>query len=292
MKNVLVTGGYGFIGGHLLRRLIETPEVEKVCVIDNFSEGSNLDNHTLHTNSVKFTYHADYDTILHLAAASHVDSVNSHGALALANVKIAKHAINLTKSSNARLIVLSTDEVYGETWPHTPARPSFPLNPSSPYSGSKAACDMLAIGFAKTYGMDVRIVRAGNNYGTGQHKSKLIPKLIDRIKRGESFPLYGNGRYWRSWQHVDFTVECLMHEALDTGRRTHAKIAHSTSGAQYLSNIEIAERLAKSAGLKYHFVDDRPAHDQSYYCETSYPAIESSIVQTRPNVVDFILSQL
>lgn len=289
MKYVLVTGGYGFIGGHLLRRLIAQPDVEKIQVIDNETEGFvQLNKDILHVSGkgVEFPlYLTKPDTIFHLAAASHVDSVNGHPISALDNVEAMHDTLRRARECSARLIVLSTDEVYGETWQHSPGRTYSPLLPSSPYSASKAACDMLVHGWHKTYGVNAVIVRAGNNYGDGQHKSKFIPKLIDCIKRGEEFPMYGNGDYYRSWQHVNFTVEFLIRAAINPAYRG---IEHATQINQYLSNMQIVEQLQdRGIPVRVKHVPDRPAHDKSYYCLPTFHFEDNN-----PKLIDYIVSQL
>jgi dTDP-glucose 4,6-dehydratase len=273
--NVLVTGGYGFIGGHLIRSLKKRgynsivydkqtyacEYVDKKSVPNTWNiKGDILDEKML--GSV-FRIHK-FDKIFHLAAESHVDnSISDPNIFAHTNIIGTMNVLNLAKQYNKPVVHVSTDEVYGaltgnlESWDENE-----PLKPNSPYSASKASSDLIALSFCKTYGMDIRVTRCCNNFGIGQHAEKLLPKSIFSAINDKEISIYGDGNNVREWIHAEDHAEGII---LVSEKGKSGEVYNIGTGEE-ISNNEIAKMIAKytdtSAKIKY--ITDRPGHDYRY----------------------------
>lgn len=273
--NVLVTGGYGFIGSHLIRCLrnkgyktiIYDKETYACEYVDKKSVKTTyrIFGDLLDTKKLKsiFNIHK-FDKIFHLAAESHVDnSISDPNVFAHTNIIGTLNVLNLAREYDKQVIHVSTDEVYGalrsddKNWDEKQ-----PLQPNSPYSASKASSDILALSFFKTYGLDVRITRCCNNFGVGQHAEKLIPKsILSSIKEKEVL-IYGNGTNKREWIHAQDHAEGLI---LVSEKGKPGEVYNIGSGEE-LSNNQIAKKIisyTKSEG-DIRYISDRLGHDYRY----------------------------
>jgi len=286
LNSLLVTGGAGFIGSTLVRKLLERTDVEKLVVLDKFTyagdrnhlvgpdhdprfsivEGDILD-HSLINRLIeehKFT------GALNLAAESHVDrSIASNQEFILTNVLGTSTLLEICRAHKVPFLQCSTDEVYGPT-PFPQKFDEFTkLRPSSPYSASKASADLLTIAAHTTYLQDVVIARCTNNYGPRQHREKLIPTLIYHAMRDEPLPIYGSGQQIRDWIHV---ADCALGLIAAFERGTPGKIYHLGARDEH-TNLGIARTILKQLGKPESLIShvkDRPGHDARYALATRH----------------------
>jgi dTDP-glucose 4,6-dehydratase len=275
--NVLVTGGAGFIGSHLVDLLLEDRSTA-VTVLDRLSIGGSLANLEQHDSDPRFRFvqgdvtdralvrrlMADSAAVIHAAAESHVDrSIDDPGGFVEANVVGTEVVIDACRASGARMLMVSTDEVYG---PGDPTGGLFsedhPVAPRSPYSASKAAADLLCQAAAATYDMDVAVVRGTNAYGPRQIE-RVIPTYSVAAIEGRPIPVYGRGEERREFLHVrDWARAVLV--VLRGGARG---VVYNIGAGHELSNLDLARRICSAAGAPQSlitFVRDRPGHDFRY----------------------------
>ncbi|WDZ82596.1 dTDP-glucose 4,6-dehydratase [Micromonospora cathayae] len=279
---ILVTGGAGFIGSAYVRRLLTGAEPDTVptgvTVLDAFTyagtEGS-LDpvrtdprlrvvrGDVRDAGLVDATV-AGHDLIVHFAAESHVDrSITAAAAFVDTNVLGTQLLLDAALRHQVRRFVqISTDEVYGSidtgTWTE-----DAPLDPSSPYSASKAAADLLALAYHRTHGLDVVVTRGSNTYGPYQYPEKLIPLFVTNLLDGERVPLYGDGGNVRDWIHVD--DHC--HGVVLAQRHGRPGRIYHLPGTAALTNRDLTGRLLAGCGADWSRVRpvaDRKGHDRRY----------------------------
>jgi dTDP-glucose 4,6-dehydratase len=278
---LIVTGGAGFIGSGFIRwALGEHPDVY-ILNLDALTYAGNLENLTSVEDNPRYRFvRADIcdagavnrlfdevrpDAVVHFAAESHVDrSILSPSAAIDTNVRGTFALLEAARASQVRRFVhVSTDEVYGSLEPPTHADESFALAPSSPYSASKAGSDLLALSYVKTFGLDVVVTRAANNYGPYQFPEKLIPLMISNAIDGEPLPVYGDGLQVRDWLHVDDHCRAVW-AVLEAGTRGSI---YNISADQPVANIDIVRRILHIVGAGeslIRYVTDRPGHDRRY----------------------------
>jgi dTDP-glucose 4,6-dehydratase len=289
MKTILVTGGAGFIGTNFIYYMQETnPDLEIVC-IDKLTYAGNLSNLNKAMKQENFHfYHGDicdpqflekvfqkyqFDAIVNFAAESHVDrSIESPDAFMQSNYMGVFQLLEAAKKfKSGRFHQVSTDEVYGDLpldRPDLKFDEQSPLKPSSPYSASKAAADLLVLAYHRTFGLDVTISRCSNNYGPNQYPEKLIPVVISKALNNEKIPVYGNGLNVRDWIHV--LDHCNAIELI-LMKGSPGEV-YNVGADQELSNLSligiILGILNKSSEL-IQFVADRPGHDSRYAINNS-----------------------
>jgi len=229
MKNIIVTGGLGFIGSNLIELLIH--KKYKVINIDKVTYSSNFYNTNEYLKNSKYKFiKCDLNNknklskiifkhkpigIFNLAAETHVDrSIDSPESFINSNIVGVFNLLEIFKkysksNKKAKLIHISTDEVYGDILKGR-SHENFPYKPSSPYAASKAASDHLVSSYVRTYGISAIVTNCSNNYGPKQHPEKLIPKLIYNILNNKSLPIYGNGKNSREWIYVQDHCEALI----------------------------------------------------------------------------------
>jgi len=280
----LVTGGLGFIGSNFIRHILKNESDAQITNIDALKYGSNPSNlrdaekdqryrfvkgdiadYTLASNLMK-----DADAIVNFAAETHVDrSISAPEAFLHSNVTGVFTLLEALRKTNpaARLVHISTDEVYGDIMKGS-FRESDALRPSSPYSASKAAADAFVLGYSRTYGLNASITRCTNNYGPYQFPEKLIPKTIIRASMDLKIPIYGSGKNIRDWICVHDhcrAVETVLKSGLP------GEIYNVSSG-QEKNNLEVVRTILESLGRddgSIEFVEDRPGHDVRYSLDSS-----------------------
>jgi dTDP-glucose 4,6-dehydratase len=286
MKRVLITGGAGFIGSNLARHLLEVHlernEDIQVTVFDSLTYAGSLENLKFDDKwNVCIFVQADVrdlgqvrrhvsqsDEVYHLAAESHVDrSIVNPNLFVETNVIGTSNLLLAATEFKVKMVLVSTDEVYGSILRGS-ADENAALNPSSPYSASKASADLLALSFHNTYGTNVMITRCANNFGLNQYPEKLIPLAIRNVSTGLPIPVYGNGENIREWIHVkDHCAGLLL--VMESGKS--GEIYNFGSGNE-LRNIDLINAILKfmGKGNEYiQFVDDRLGHDHRYSLNSS-----------------------
>lgn len=286
---LLVTGGAGFIGSNLVRFLLgrgfEVVNLDALTYAGHLESLGALLEDSRHTfvegdicdGALVRELMADVDQVLHLAAESHVDrSIESDQVFVRTNVMGTATLLSAAIDCGlSRFVHVSTDEVYGELpWvdPSEGDGPRFtedtPLAPRSPYSATKAASDHLALAYHETHGLDVVVTRCSNNYGPYQYPEKLIPLMIDRARRGEPLPVYGDGLHVRDWIHVDDHCRAI----LTVAERGRAGRVYNFGGDAERTNLSVVRAIlqALDAGEELiRYVDDRPGHDRRYAIDFS-----------------------
>ena len=296
MKKMLITGGAGFIGSNFIHYILSKYNDYQVINLDKLTYAANLDNlKDIEDNKNYRFIHGDiadqefifklfenekFDIVINFAAESHVDnSILNPQIFTITNILGTQVLLDACRKYNIkRFHQVSTDEVYGEL-PLDDKNILFtektPLNPSSPYSASKASADMLVKSYYRTYSLPITISRCSNNYGPYQHLEKLIPLMISKAINNDNLPVYGNGLNVRDWLHVYdhcTAIDLIIHEG---------KIGeiYNIGGNNEKSNIDVVKIILKELGkseklIKY--VNDRPGHDLRY-------AIDSTKIKTTLN---------
>ena len=280
----LITGGAGFIGTNYVRYILEKyPEDEIVCV-DKLTYAGNYDNIKCFENESRFSFEKvdicdrnaiyglfekyNIDVVENFAAESHVDrSIENPEVFLMTNVigtEVLLDAVN--KYGIKRFHQVSTDEVYGDLpldRPDLKFEEHWNLKTSSPYSASKASADLLCLAYCRTFGTPVTISRCSNNYGPYQFPEKLIPLMIEKAKREENLPVYGDGKNVRDWLYVE--DHCIAIDAIV--RNGKIGEIYNIGGNNEKANIEIVkiilEAVEKPETL-IAYVKDRPGHDRRY----------------------------
>lgn len=300
---ILVTGGAGFIGSHMVCRLLS--DGHTVANIDKLTYAGSLDNlgdyrdHPHHVFSkadicdmaaVRSVFHNfKPEAVVHMAAESHVDrSIDSPQDFIETNINGTHNLLRIAYDywHNAesalkaafRFIHLSTDEVYGSLTLNEPAfNEDSPYRPNSPYSASKASSDLLVRSYFKTYGLPAIIINTSNNFGPRQFPEKLIPLMILNGLEGKPLPVYGKGEQIRDWLYVKDHIEGLL-AALEHGR---AGETYCIGGSNEVRNIDFVKTICslldqkapRADGTPYEslitFVKDRPGHDFRYAIDSS-----------------------
>ncbi len=281
---VLVTGGAGFIGSNFIRYILDNNNDLEIMNLDALKYGSNpanlkdfeendrysfvqgdISNYILVSEFVR-----DTDAVVNFAAETHVDrSISAPEAFLQSNVNGVFTLLEALRKVNpsARLVHISTDEVYGDIL-NGSFRETDALRPSSPYSASKAAADVLVLGYARTYSLNASITRCTNNYGPYQFPEKLIPKTIIRVSVSLKIPIYGSGKNVRDWIHVQDHCRAVE-TVLNSGRP--GEIYNVSSDAEK-TNLEVVRTILEALGKderSMEFVEDRPGHDLRYSLDSA-----------------------
>lgn len=300
MRRLIVTGGAGFIGSNFVHWVCANhSEVERIVVLDKLTYAGNPDNLVgLPNDKVELvvgdicdadlvdSLFAEADACVHFAAESHNDnSIADPAPFVETNVRGTFTLLEAARKHNVRFHHISTDEVYGDLALDDPARftEETPYRPSSPYSSTKAASDLLVRAWVRTYGVKATISNCSNNYGPRQHVEKFIPRQITNVIRGTRPKLYGDGRNVRDWIHVDDHSSAVW-EILIRGRVGETYLI-GADGER--SNINVLRAILECMGEPadaFDWVRDRPGHDRRY-------AIDPTKLRTelgwRPKHTDF-----
>jgi dTDP-glucose 4,6-dehydratase len=276
-RSVLVTGGAGFIGSHLVDLLMLDPDT-RVTVLDRLSTGGSRANLKDHDGDARFTFtQGDVtdaatvgplveraDAVIHAAAESHVDrSVDAPLDFVGTNVLGTATVLDACRETNTRMLMLSTDEVYGQGDPEGGSfSETDALRPRSAYAASKAGADLLCGAYAATYGVPVTVVRGTNAYGPRQIE-RVVPTYALAALEGRPLPVYADGRERREFLHVRDWVRAAL---LVRDRGEPGEVYNIGKGHE-LENLELARRICTLAGADdsaIAFVADRPGHDFRY----------------------------
>ena len=293
-KKVLITGGAGFIGSHLVKQ-INSSRDWKVSILDSLTYAGDLKN--LKDAEMENFYRYDirhldvlkklsdeniFDAIIHLAAESHVDrsienplefvETNVNGTVNLLEIGLQQ----FKKNPKFVFYHVSTDEVFGDIPLELDYKfdESTSYDPSSPYSASKAASDHFVRAYHRTYSLPVVISNCSNNYGTHQYPEKLIPVVVNRLLNGEKIPVYGSGENMRDWLHVRDHADAIIN-ILERGTIGET---YCVGGNTVISNLELVKKICgkfdqvageKNSERLISFVEDRKGHDLKYAINAS-----------------------
>jgi dTDP-glucose 4,6-dehydratase len=299
MKRILITGGAGFIGSHVVRRFVTKYPDYQIFNLDALTYAGNLENISDIENVPNYTFvkgdivDADFinhlfqkyqfDGVLHLAAESHVDrSITDPLSFVKTNVIGTMNLLNAAKAiwkdnfEGKRFYHISTDEVYGSLGSTGLFTETTPYDPNSPYSASKASSDHFVRAYGETYGLPYVITNCSNNYGPNHFPEKLIPLFINNIINNKPLPVYGDGKYTRDWLFVidhAIAIDLVFHEG-----RNHE--TYNIGGFNEWQNIDLVKLLCQQMDQKLGrqtgeseklitYVKDRPGHDLRYAIDAS-----------------------
>lgn len=294
MKNILVTGGAGFIGSNFIKHMIKAYDY-KIINLDLLTYAGNLENLSDIENHPNYIFikgdirdsslvnkvfeEYDIDTVVNFAAESHVDrSIEDPQVFLTTNILGTQVLLDTAKAcwkvnpedkycrkfkEGVKFLQVSTDEVYGTLGKEGLFTEETPLAPNSPYSSSKTSADLFVRAYYETFGVPVNITRCSNNYGPYQFPEKLIPLVINNCLQNKSLPVYGDGMQVRDWLHVKdhcTAIDTVLHKGED-GQ------VYNIGGNNEKANINIVKLIIKELGkteelIKY--VPDRPGHDRRY----------------------------
>lgn len=299
MKHILITGGAGFIGSHVVRRFVKQYPNYHIFNLDALTYAGNLENIKDIENQPNYTFvkgdildeafledlfaKYQFDGVIHLAAESHVDrSITDPLAFVKTNVIGTMNLLNVAKkywNSNfegKRFYHISTDEVYGTLGETGLFTETTAYDPNSPYSASKAASDHFVRAYGETYGLPYVITNCSNNYGPNHFPEKLIPLFINNIIEQKPLPVYGDGKYTRDWLFVEdhaVAIDLVFHEG-----KNHE--TYNIGGFNEWQNIDLVKLLCQQMDAKLgrevgesekliSYVKDRPGHDLRYAIDAS-----------------------
>jgi dTDP-glucose 4,6-dehydratase len=273
---VLVSGGAGFIGSHFVKRLLRAGD--EVVVLDKLTYSGNRANLPseveLHVGDIAEPDDVaraaqGCDAIVNFAAETHVDrSILTADDFGRTEFRGTQVLLEHIRETGARLVQVSTDEVYGDLEGGGSSQESDLLNPSSPYSAAKAAGELLIPAYVRTFGVNASITRGSNTYGPHQYPEKFIPLFVTNALDGEPLPLYGDGRQVRDWLFVEdhcAGIELVLLQGA-------AGEIYNIGGGDERENIEVAGRLLELTGADRSLlrsVPDRPGHDRRYSVDSA-----------------------
>ncbi|MBI2377101.1 MAG: dTDP-glucose 4,6-dehydratase [Deltaproteobacteria bacterium] len=290
MANILVTGGAGFIGSnYVLSRRSSTSD--RIVVLDALTYAGNLESLASVEKDPRIRFvrgsisdpelvtrifgEEHFDAVVHFAAESHVDrSILGPRVFTETNVLGTQILLDAARAKpGLRFVMVSTDEVYGSLGPSGQFTESSPLAPSSPYSASKAAADLLALSYAHTFQLDVVLTRCSNNYGPRQFPEKLIPLMVINALSDVPLPVYGDGMQVRDWIHVD-DHNAAIDAVLERGKSGHV---YNIGASNERPNVEIVRTILdhlKKPETLIRYVADRPGHDRRYAIDATKLRVE------------------
>jgi len=299
MKKILITGGAGFIGSHVVRRMVNKYPNYHIFNLDALTYAGNLENIADIENKENYTFVKgdivdeqfiatlfethQFEGVLHLAAESHVDrSIEDPLSFVKTNVIGTMNLLNAARKQwkgnedGKRFYHISTDEVYGSLGAEGLFTETTPYDPNSPYSASKASSDHFVRAYGETYGLPYVITNCSNNYGPNHFPEKLIPLFINNIINNKPLPVYGDGKYTRDWLFVEdhaVAIDLVFHQG-----KNHE--TYNIGGFNEWQNIDLVKllcqimdsKLGRESGTSAQlitYVKDRPGHDLRYAIDAS-----------------------
>src|ERR1700690_2992685 len=276
---IFVTGGAGFIGSNFIRHVLGLKKGYSIVNFDKLTYAGNLENLASLARDPGYRFvkgdicdpaaveaaMAGCQTVVHFAAESHVDrSIYEPAPVIETNVTGTFVLLQVARTFNVkRFVHVSTDEVYGDIPEGVFSNEETPLNPSSPYSASKASSDLLVRSYVRTFGFPALITRSSNNYGPYQFPEKFLPLMITNALEGKPLPIYGDGKQQRDWLHVEDNCRGIL-SVLERGRIGEV---YNIGGVDVVENLTLARRLLELLGKPetlLSYVQDRPGHDRRY----------------------------
>ena len=276
---LFVTGGAGFIGSNFVRMVLGMGKAHSVVNFDKLTYAGNLANLESVAKDPNYSFvkgdicdaeavekaMTGCDAVVHFAAESHVDrSIYEPAPVIQTNVTGTFILLQMAKKiSIQRFVHVSTDEVYGDIPPGAFSDENYPLQPSSPYSASKASSDLLVRSYVRTYNFPGIVTRASNNYGPYQFPEKFLPLMISNLLEDKSLPIYGDGLQQRDWLHVEDHCQGIF-AVLEGGKIGEV---YNLGGADIVDNLTMAQRLLQIMDKPESLltsVKDRPGHDRRY----------------------------
>lgn len=292
MKTILVTGGCGFIGSNFVRLLADSNDY-RIVNFDKLTYAGNLENVAdISPERMRFVQGDICDrelveqllteekpwAVVNFAAESHVDrSILDSTPFLQTNIGGVQSLLEAVRRvAVARFLQISTDEVYGDKEGKAPSNEESSLAPSSPYSASKAAADLLCFSYRRTYGLPIVVTRSSNNYGPYQFPEKLIPLLLRNGLGDLEFPVYGDGQQIRDWIHVEDNCRGLL-AVLENGQ---IGSVYNIGTSEERSNLAVVQAICAAIAAhkgvdvgqlaaRIRYVTDRPGHDRRYALDTS-----------------------
>ena len=294
MKNILITGGAGFIGSNFVKLMLNNYDYN-IINLDLLTYAGNLENLREIEGKSNYTFikgdicdkklvdeiftKYDIDTVVNFAAESHVDrSIENPEIFLLNNILGTQNLLDNAKKhwkinpedkysreykEGVKYLQVSTDEVYGALGKEGMFTETTSLSPNSPYSASKASADLFVRAYYETFGMPINITRCSNNYGPYQFPEKLIPLMINNCKNDRKMPVYGDGMQVRDWLHVKDHCTAI-YTVLEKGKIGEV---YNIGGNNEKANIEIVKLIINTIGKSedlIEYVKDRPGHDRRY----------------------------
>ncbi len=293
-KKVLITGGAGFIGSHVVRLFVNKYPDYKIVNLDKLTYAGNLENLTDIENKENYSFvkgcitdkefiqnlfeKEQFDAVIHLAAESHVDRSITNplefvetNVMGTVNLLLAANNIWKDNYKDKLFYHISTDEVYGTLGETGLFTETTAYDPRSPYSAAKSSSDHFVRAWAHTYGLPIVISNCSNNYGANQFPEKLLPLFINNIKNNKSLPVYGDGKYTRDWLWVNDharAIDVIFHK----GKNLET---YNIGGFNEWQNIDLIKVLCKQMDIKLGreegsseklitYIKDRPGHDKRY----------------------------
>ena len=279
---LLVTGGLGFIGSNFIIKILKETNDFEIVNVDAELFGSNQQNLEGIKDSDRYEFVkgnitnknlmteliSKCDSVVNFAAESFVDrSINDANPFLVSNIRGAFTLMDITTKQKKRIVQISTDEVFGSL-ESTTATEESKFNPSSPYAATKAAAELLANSYTKTYDSDIIITRSTNNYGPRQFAEKLIPKTIILAIQNKKIPIYGNGKNIRDWIYVEDHCDAVL-SVLHHGKSGES---YNISANNEIDNLTIVKKILEIMGKPENlieFVEDRPGHDLRYSLDST-----------------------
>ena len=303
-KRLLITGGAGFMGSNFVRYLCDSSKEFEITILDALTYAGSLTNLSNVSNKINFIHGnirdeklveeicEQTDIIVNFAAETHNDnSLSGPDIFIETNIHGTYNLIKFARKFNIRFHQVSTDEVYGDMPIGSQERfdESTPFKPSSPYSASKAAADLLVKAWYRSFELQVTVSHSSNNFGPNQYPEKLIPYSLNLIKNNQKLRIYGDGKNVRDWLYVDDHSHAIL-SILENGIIGES---YNISSNQLYNNLEVAEMINNSFNKprdNIEFIKDRPGHDLQYALSSKKLRDQTGWEPNGPSLAEWLIS--